>query len=267
MLKRIVLVFALLLVTSLGLVADATPQQQGAEIGLGVKITQINGVTLQPGKVVSAGNVDVLPGVIYLDGGYIDETLEGRVVEAGLGSVDALRGWGLCEAELHAEALIKRGFADAIYAYPQNAPLHDADKNGNVTADDAAFAKKLRTDAERYDRAAVLARSENLPCTSAGKVSGDGNYVRLTGKGTDGRERTLDVPDYSVVYLPVEYFALKGECAADLTGWLKKVEATPVDAKPGKRGSLDTFTERDKAGGMSRLKAQVTMLQAAETPC
>lgn len=256
-------------VVTVGLTTNTLPwhhePQQG--IGSGVKITQINGVTLQDGKVIRAGDLNVLPGVIYLDHGYLDETLEAHVIEAGLGSVDALRGWGLCAAELHAEALIDRGRADAIYSYPKDAPFDRVDKNGNVASDDAAWALESQTDAGRYDAAAVLAQKAGLPCVKAGTVPGQGNYVRLTGVGKDGNERTIDVPDYSVVSPPVEYFAFQGDCAADMTANLKKVEATPVDVKIGKHGGLDTFSERDKASAIVRLKAQATMLEVANIPC
>lgn len=257
--KRIVLASVLMLLVP-SFTADAAPWQGTKEIGPGVTITQVNGVALQPGKVVTAGNLDVLPGVIYLDNGTNDDALESSVIGA-LGSVDALRGWVLCAAELHAEALIKRGYADAIYNFPKDLPLH-ADVNGKVTQADAAWANKLRAEAKRYDQAATLARAADLPCTNSGETPGNGNYIRLTGKGEDGVERTLDVPDYNVVYTPVEYFNLKGKCAADLAKKLKEVQATPVDAKVSVHGGLATFTERDKAEDIARLTAQAAMLQA-----
>ncbi|MDN5274863.1 MAG: hypothetical protein JWP06_764 [Candidatus Saccharibacteria bacterium] len=268
--KRIIaLASVVALVGALGLITTDVPSQRqdSQEIGLGVKITQINGVPIQDGKVISAGNFNVLPGVIYHDNKFLDDTLEDYVVEVGLDSLVVLREWGLCEAELHAQAQIDRGIADAVFAYPHDAPLERADKNGNVTSDDVAWAETLQSDAERYDRAAALARTAGLPCEKAGAVLGEGNYARLTGVDKDGDSRTIDVPDYRVVSLPVEYFVLEHECATELTGRLRELKATPVDVKIGKRGGLDTFSQRDKADGMSRLKAEVVMVQMAKVPC
>jgi hypothetical protein len=52
--KRMVLVSVLMLLVP-SFTADAAPWQGTKEIGPGVTITQVNGVALQPGKVVTAG--------------------------------------------------------------------------------------------------------------------------------------------------------------------------------------------------------------------
>jgi hypothetical protein len=238
-----------------------------------VEITQFNNTPVQEGKVTKAGGFNVLPSTKY-DGGEhtsIDEDLEQSLILTGLKDVKTLRAWVLCAAELHAEATLLRGYADATFDFPRDAPLNqNVNWRSHQKRDwtkpnkfDADYANERRAKALVYDQAASIAEASNLPCTDPFQASSSGNYVRLIGYNADGKQRTLDIPDYSVVDTPLEYYMFTDRCPDDMIRQLRELQAAPLDTKPGKRGSFDTFSERDKARGVVWLTVQLRLLRVA----
>lgn len=237
--------------------AAAAPMPQQTP-NAGFAITHINNTPIQPGKITLAGEMNVLPGAFTADG-TADVAVEQSVVNTGLANVDVLRAWALCAPELRMQAAILRGYAEAAYAFPKNAPLsHYANP-----AEDAVAAEEHRKHADSYDKAALLAEQSNVPCFKQGQAYNVGNYATLTGLDVYGNEITLHVPEYSAVNLPAEYFVYMGVCEQVLTKELVRIMAQPVDTVPGKRGSIDTFTERDKANAITALNAEIEMIHAS----
>lgn len=259
--RRALMVSAAIAVAAFGLASSASMPRTVSD-GINSAIASIDGVRASDQQVTIGVNYNILPST-FTSEGHSWVSVPDTAIERALTSPAVLSVWALCGPELRAEAQILRGYAHAIYTFPKNAPFNYADEQGGVTASDAAAAEKFRRQAARYDQAAQLANQAKVPCVRQGRSPGLGNYVPLPSTDMQGQPTTLYVPEYEAVTLPVEYFAFVGHCPEVLSNELARVMQYPVDSRPGKRGTIDTFTERDKANSITRLTSHIEMLRVS----
>ncbi|HSH55971.1 MAG TPA: hypothetical protein VK983_04040 [Candidatus Limnocylindrales bacterium] len=232
-----------------------------------IEISAINGVELERDKITEAGDLRVLPSTRSESGPYRPEAEEVAIL-TGLKSIEALRAWKLCGAELRASADAGQSIIDSKAKYPRNLPFNYTTERGLELEQDTRKYFEPRITAMRS--AAHVADAAGIPCFDPSKKDLYGHYVKIKGEW-EGETETFQIPDYSVLRgtLPVEYHHAQGDCPADLDQDLSKAEAIPVDVKPdeGNMAGLTTYTEQDKAQTIARATIRARLLREAGVVC
>jgi hypothetical protein len=251
--KKLFALVVLCLVSSCG--AGETPAPNA-------KITSIDGVDIQRGKLTRTDNFIVEPQSQREGGGYVGEELLQSIVSANVLNVEALKKWSLCPAELRAEAELAHGRVEIFKVYPNDLPFNNGDP--------ALNAQRIARYEERallFEQAARLAEKTNIACVVPDQPVDSGNYAKLIGR-EKGVNVTVFVVEYDVIEgSPVEFYKFAGECPKSLAAELKEVEVKPVDTVVNPSSPVSTFSEHAKAYSIAWLKASGRMLETEGVVC